>query len=80
MGINDEGVPLPMAAGLAGQKAVREARDIVVNLTKKRKWQVLPYSWRYNAIALGKGTKVTVCPMLSSEMFSSKIRNMVVLM
>ncbi|XP_058826783.1 ruvB-like helicase 1 [Topomyia yanbarensis] len=90
LGLDENGLPLQMAAGLVGQKNAREAAGVVVDLikTKKMSGRALllagPPGTGKTAIALAiaqeLGNKVPFCPMVGSEVFSSEIKKTEVLM
>jgi len=90
LGLDENGVPIQMAAGLVGQENAREAAGIVVEMIKSKKMSgraVLlagPPGTGKTAIALAiaqeLGNKVPFCPMVGSEAFSSEIKKTEVLM
>ncbi|XP_014252061.1 ruvB-like helicase 1 [Cimex lectularius] len=90
LGLDENGVPIQMAAGLVGQESAREAAGIVVEMIKAKKMAgraVLmagPPGTGKTAIALAMahelGSKVPFCPMVGSEVFSSEIKKTEVLM
>ncbi|CAH1404640.1 unnamed protein product [Nezara viridula] len=90
LGLDENGVPIQMAAGLVGQENAREAAGIVVEMIKSKKMAgraVLmagPPGTGKTAIALAMaqelGNKVPFCPMVGSEVFSSEIKKTEVLM
>uniref|UniRef100_A0A069DU69 RuvB-like helicase n=1 Tax=Panstrongylus megistus TaxID=65343 RepID=A0A069DU69_9HEMI len=90
LGLDENGVPIPVAAGLVGQEEAREAAGIVVEMIKSKRMAgraVLmagPPGTGKTAIALAMaqelGSKVPFCPMVGSEVFSSEIKKTEVLM
>ncbi|KAF7232691.1 hypothetical protein EG68_11817 [Paragonimus skrjabini miyazakii] len=90
LGLDENGVPLPSAAGLVGQECAREAAGIVVEMIRSKKMSgraVLmagPPGTGKTAIALAiaqeLGSKVPFCPMVGSEVYSSEIKKTEVLM
>uniref|UniRef100_A0A182FAX4 DNA helicase n=1 Tax=Anopheles albimanus TaxID=7167 RepID=A0A182FAX4_ANOAL len=90
LGLDENGSPLQMAAGLVGQKDAREAAGVVVDLIKSKKMSgralllAGPPGTGKTAIALAisheLGNKVPFCPMVGSEVFSSEIKKTEVLM
>ncbi|KAI8853520.1 TIP49 C-terminus-domain-containing protein [Chytridium lagenaria] len=90
LGLKEDGVAEPVAAGFVGQENAREAAGIVVDLIKSKKMAgraVLlagaPGTGK-TAIALALsqelGPKVPFCPMVGSEVFSTEIKKTEVLM
>ncbi|KAB0795251.1 hypothetical protein PPYR_12090 [Photinus pyralis] len=90
LGLDENGIPIQMAAGLVGQEQAREAAGIVVDMIKTKKMAgraILlagPPGTGKTAIALAiaqdLGTKVPFCPMVGSEVYSSEIKKTEVLM
>lgn len=90
LGLDENGTAIPIAAGLVGQEAAREAAGIIVELIKTKKMAgraVLlagPPGTGKTAIALAiaqeLGTKVPFCPMIGSEVYSSEVKKTEVLM
>ncbi|XP_046408349.1 ruvB-like helicase 1 [Ischnura elegans] len=90
LGLDENGAPIKIAAGLVGQANAREAAGIVVDLIKSKKMAgraVLlagPPGTGKTAIALAiaqeLGSKVPFCPMVGSEVYSSEIKKTEVLM
>ncbi|KAK7595457.1 hypothetical protein V9T40_013282 [Parthenolecanium corni] len=90
LGLNENGSAIPMASGLVGQEAAREAAGIVVDMirTKRMAGRAIlmagPPGTGKTAIALAisqeLGNKVPFCPMVGSEVFSSEIKKTEVLM
>ncbi|VDP70079.1 unnamed protein product [Echinostoma caproni] len=90
LGLDENGIPLPTAAGLVGQECAREAAGIVVEMIRSKKMSgraVLmagPPGTGKTAIALAiaqdLGSKVPFCPMVGSEVYSSEIKKTEVLM
>ncbi|KAL1137641.1 hypothetical protein AAG570_009337 [Ranatra chinensis] len=90
LGLDENGVPIPIAAGLVGQENAREAAGIVVDMIKSKKMagrailMAGPPGTGKTAIALAiaqeLGSKVPFCPMVGSEVFSSEIKKTEVLM
>jgi RuvB-like protein 1 (pontin 52) len=91
LGLNEEnGLALPIGAGLVGQEAGREACGVIVELIKAKKMAgraVLlagPPGTGKTALALAiaqdLGNKVPFCPMVGSEVYSSEIKKTEVLM
>ncbi|CAL8091246.1 unnamed protein product [Calicophoron daubneyi] len=90
LGLDENGIPLPNAAGLVGQECAREAAGIVVEMIRSKKMAgraVLmagPPGTGKTAIALAiaqdLGSKVPFCPMVGSEVYSSEIKKTEVLM
>jgi len=90
LGLDDAGEPISLAAGLVGQEKARQASGIVVDLIKSKKLAgraVLlagaPGTGK-TAIALGiakeLGAKVPFVPMVGSEVYSSEVRKVEILM
>ncbi|RUS31617.1 RuvB-like 1 [Jimgerdemannia flammicorona] len=90
LGLRDDGIADPIAAGFVGQENAREACGIVVDLIKSRKMAGralllagAPGTGK-TAIALAisqeLGPKVPFCPMVGSEVYSSEIKKTEVLM
>ncbi|KAG8224920.1 hypothetical protein J437_LFUL006279 [Ladona fulva] len=90
LGLDENGTPMKIGAGLVGQAYAREAAGIVVDLIKTKKMAgraVLlagPPGTGKTAIALAiaqeLGSKVPFCPMVGSEVYSSEIKKTEVLM
>lgn len=90
LGLDENGIPIQVAAGLVGQEQAREAAGIVVDMIKTKKMAgraILlagPPGTGKTAIALAiaqdLGTKVPFCPMVGSEVYSSEIKKTEVLM
>ncbi|XP_068630432.1 ruvB-like helicase 1 [Battus philenor] len=90
LGLDENGVPLQMAAGLVGQESAREAAGIVVDMIKSKKMAgralllAGPPGTGKTAIALAiaqdLGNKVPFCPMVGSEVYSTEIKKTEVLM
>lgn len=90
MGLDENGIANPVAAGLVGQEMAREAAGIVVDMIRSKKMAgraVLlagPPGTGKTAIALAiaqeLGNKVPFCPMVGSEVYSSEIKKTEVLM
>lgn len=90
LGLDENGMSIPIASGLVGQELAREAAGIVVELIKSKKMAgraVLlagPPGTGKTAIALAisheLGTKVPFCPMVGSEVYSSEVKKTEVLM
>ncbi|KAJ3399819.1 RuvB-like protein 1, partial [Chytridiales sp. JEL 0842] len=90
LGLKEDGLAEPVAAGFVGQENAREAAGVVVDLIRSKKMAgraVLlagaPGTGK-TAIALALsqelGPKVPFCPMVGSEVFSSEIKKTEVLM
>eukprot|EP00877_Chromochloris_zofingiensis_P002755 jgi/Chrzof1/12480/Cz06g35250.t1 len=90
LGLQDDGLAHPMAAGFVGQEQAREACGVVVDLIRQRKMAGrallltgAPGTGK-TALALGiaqeLGTKVPFCPMVGSEVYSSEVKKTEVLM
>lgn len=90
LGLNEQGIALPVASGLVGQEKAREACGLVVDLikTKKMAGRALlmagaPGTGK-TAMALGisqeLGPKVPFCPMVGSEVYSSEVKKTEILM
>ncbi|CAH0395403.1 unnamed protein product [Bemisia tabaci] len=90
LGLNENGIAIPIAAGLVGQESAREAAGIVVDMIKSKKMagrailMAGPPGTGKTAIALAiaqdLGNKVPFCPMVGSEVYSSEIKKTEVLM
>jgi len=90
LGLNEEGVALPIAAGLVGQEKAREACGIVVDLIKSKKMAGralllagAPGTGKTAlslSIAQELGPKVPFCPMVGSEVYSSEVKKTEILM
>ncbi|KAJ8732184.1 hypothetical protein PYW08_014914 [Mythimna loreyi] len=90
LGLDENGVPIQMAAGLVGQETAREAAGIVVDMIRSKKMAgrallfAGPPGTGKTAIALAiaqeLGTKVPFCPMVGSEVYSTEIKKTEVLM
>ncbi|KAK9829810.1 hypothetical protein WJX72_008026 [[Myrmecia] bisecta] len=90
LGLAEDGVALPMAAGFVGQEQAREACGVVVDMIRQKKMAGrallltgAPGTGK-TALALGiaqeLGTKVPFCPMVGSEVYSSEVKKTEVLM
>lgn len=90
LGLNENGIAIPVSAGLVGQEAAREASGVIVELIRSKKMAgraVLlagPPGTGKTALALAiaqeLGSKVPFCPMVGSEVYSSEIKKTEVLM
>ncbi|KAF4517487.1 hypothetical protein B566_EDAN004526 [Ephemera danica] len=90
LGLDEDGNPIQMAAGLVGQEMAREAAGIIVDMVRTKKMAgraVLfagPPGTGKTAIALAiaqeLGSKVPFCPMVGSEVYSSEVKKTEVLM
>uniref|UniRef100_A0A131XXE0 RuvB-like helicase n=1 Tax=Ixodes ricinus TaxID=34613 RepID=A0A131XXE0_IXORI len=90
IGLDENGLALPVACGLVGQEQAREAAGIIIELIRCKKMAgraVLfagPPGTGKTAIALAiaqeLGTKVPFCPMVGSEVYSSEVKKTEVLM
>ncbi|CAF0706124.1 unnamed protein product [Brachionus calyciflorus] len=90
LGLNENGTAIPIASGLVGQEAAREAAGVIVELIRAKKMAgraVLlagPPGTGKTALALAiaqdLGNKVPFCPMVGSEVYSSEIKKTEVLM
>ncbi|XP_055301090.1 ruvB-like helicase 1 [Sitodiplosis mosellana] len=90
LGLDENGEPIEVAAGLVGQKTAREAAGIVLDLIKSKRMAgralllAGPPGTGKTAIALAiaqeLGNKVPFCPMVGSEVYSSEIKKTEVLM
>lgn len=90
LGLDENGMAIPVASGLVGQETAREAAGIIVELIRSKKMAgraVLfagPPGTGKTAVALAisqdLGNKVPFCPMVGSEVFSSEIKKTEVLM
>ncbi|XP_026729424.1 ruvB-like helicase 1 [Trichoplusia ni] len=90
LGLDENGVPIQMAAGLVGQESAREAAGLVVDMIRSKKMAgrallfAGPPGTGKTAIALAiaqeLGTKVPFCPMVGSEVYSTEIKKTEVLM
>ncbi|TMW64710.1 hypothetical protein Poli38472_011590 [Pythium oligandrum] len=90
IGLDADGVALPIGSGLVGQEKAREAAGIVVELIKSKKMAGralllagAPGTGK-TALALGisqeLGPKVPFCPMVGSEVYSSEVKKTEILM
>ncbi|KAJ1481739.1 TIP49 C-terminus-domain-containing protein [Baffinella frigidus] len=90
LGLNDAGEADPVAAGFIGQEKAREAAGIAVDLIKSKKmagravlFAGAPGTGK-TAIALGMakelGPKVPFVPMVGSEVYSSEVKKVEILM
>ncbi|OWR50708.1 putative pontin [Danaus plexippus plexippus] len=77
LGLDENGVPIQMAAGLVGQESAREAAGIVVDMIRSKK---MAGRALLLAIAQELGNKVPFCPMVGSEVYSTEIKKTEVLM
>ncbi|KAJ0180028.1 hypothetical protein K1T71_004619 [Dendrolimus kikuchii] len=90
LGLDENGVPIQVAAGLVGQESAREAAGVVVDMIRSKKMAgralllAGPPGTGKTAIALAiaqeLGTKVPFCPMVGSEVYSTEIKKTEVLM
>ncbi|KAI8428527.1 hypothetical protein MSG28_007300 [Choristoneura fumiferana] len=90
LGLDENGVPIQMAAGLVGQENAREAAGVVVDMIRSKKMAgralllAGPPGTGKTAIALAiaqeLGNKVPFCPMVGSEVYSTEIKKTEVLM
>ncbi|XP_041976267.1 ruvB-like helicase 1 [Aricia agestis] len=90
LGLDENGVPIQMAAGLVGQESAREAAGIVVDMIRSKKMAgralllAGPPGTGKTAIALAiaqeLGNKIPFCPMVGSEVYSTEIKKTEVLM
>lgn len=90
LGLDENGIPIQMAAGLVGQESAREAAGVVVDMIRSKKMAgrallfAGPPGTGKTAIALAiaqeLGTKVPFCPMVGSEVYSTEIKKTEVLM
>jgi RuvB-like protein 1 (pontin 52) len=90
LGLQEDGTPLPIAAGLVGQEKAREAAGVVVELIKAKKMAgnallvAGPPGTGKTALALAiaqeLGSKVPFCPMVGSEVYSSEVKKTEILM
>jgi len=90
LGLREDGIAEPIAAGLVGQCAAREAAGIVVDLIKSKKMAgralllAGPPGTGKTAIALSisqeLGSKVPFCPMVGSEVYSAEVKKTEILM
>lgn len=90
LGLDESGLAIPIASGLVGQEAGREAAGVIVELIRAKKMAgraVLlagPPGTGKTALALAiaqdLGNKVPFCPMVGSEVYSSEIKKTEVLM
>ncbi|KAL1468513.1 hypothetical protein MTO96_025347 [Rhipicephalus appendiculatus] len=71
LGLDENGMAIPVACGLVGQEQAREAAGIVVEMIKPP--SPLPYP-------KSLGNKVPFCPMVGSEVYSSEVKKTEVLM
>ncbi|TDH64831.1 uncharacterized protein CCR75_000591 [Bremia lactucae] len=90
LGLEADGVALPIGSGLVGQEKAREAAGLVVDLIKSKKMAGralllagAPGTGK-TALALGisqeLGPKVPFCPMVGSEVYSSEVKKTEILM
>ncbi|CAF4776132.1 ruvB-like helicase 1 [Pieris napi] len=90
LGLDENGIPIQMAAGLVGQESAREAAGLVVDMIRSKKMAgralllAGPPGTGKTAIALAiaqeLGNKVPFCPMVGSEVYSTEIKKTEVLM
>merc|ERR1711906_54192 len=90
LGLDEEGNALQCAAGLCGQEKAREAAGVVVEMIRSKKMAgralllVGAPGTGKTAIALGiaqdLGTKAPFCPMVGSEVYSSEVKKVEILM
>jgi len=90
LGLDENGIALPVAAGLVGQELAREGAGVIVDIIKSKKMAgraVLlagPPGTGKTALALAVsqelGPKVPFCPMVGSEVYSSEVKKTEVLM
>jgi len=90
LGLQDDGTPMQIGAGLVGQEKAREAAGIVVDLIRSKKMAGrallmagAPGTGKTAialAIAQELGVKVPFCPMVGSEVFSSEVKKTEILM
>jgi len=90
LGLAEDGVALPICAGLVGQEKAREACGVVVDLIRSKKMAGrallmagAPGTGKTAlalAVAQELGTKVPFCPMVGSEVYSSEVKKTEVLM
>ncbi|XP_063532169.1 ruvB-like helicase 1 [Cydia strobilella] len=90
LGLDENGIPIQMAAGLVGQENAREAAGVVVDMIRSKKMAgralllAGPPGTGKTAIALAiaqeLGNKVPFCPMVGSEVYSTEIKKTEVLM
>lgn len=90
LGLAEDGSAEPIAAGLVGQVAAREAAGVVVELIKAKKMAgralllAGPPGTGKTALAMAiaqeLGTKVPFTPMVGSEVYSSEVKRTEVLM
>eukprot|EP00946_MAST-07B_sp_MAST-7B-sp1_P005250 g5250.t1 len=90
LGVGEDGVAIPVAAGLVGQERAREAASVVVELIRSKKMAGralllagAPGTGK-TALALGiaqeLGSKVPFCPMVGSEVYSTEVKKTEILM
>lgn len=90
IGLREDGIAEPIAAGLVGQCSAREAAGIVVDLIKSKKMAgkalllAGPPGTGKTAISLAiaqeLGSKVPFCPMVGSEVYSAEVKKTEILM
>ncbi|KAM7272290.1 hypothetical protein ACFE04_026953 [Oxalis oulophora] len=90
LGLEPNGMPIPMAAGFVGQLEGREASGLVVDMIRQKKMAgralllAGPPGSGKTALALGisqeLGSKVPFCPMVGSEVYSSEVKKTEILM
>ncbi|KNC49325.1 RuvB-like 1 [Thecamonas trahens ATCC 50062] len=90
LGLADDGTPEPVAAGLVGQLAAREAAGVIVELIKVKKMAGralllagAPGTGKTAlamAIAAELGTKVPFAPLVASEVYSAEVKPTEILM
>lgn len=90
LGLQEDGTPVAVGAGLVGQAKAREAAGVVVDLIKSKKMAGralllagAPGTGKTAlalAIASELGVKVPFCPMVGSEVYSSEVKKTEILM
>ncbi|AQK68116.1 RuvB-like protein 1 [Zea mays] len=84
LGLDANGMSMPLAAGFVGQAAAREAAGLAVDMIRQKKMAgralllAGPPATGKTALALGiaqeLGSKVPFCPMVGSEVYSSEVK------